>query len=173
MAKAAAPSPSAGLAAESAPSAAPATTRQSSITSAADAAERPFARSVNETVMMNAARSGNRGTVIFAPDRSVQWRIAGTGQVERSVDGMSWQPQTINVSAVLTAGAAPSATVCWMVGSRGMVLRTTDSGQTWSQVAFPEQLDLVSVVAGDDKVATVTTATGRQMQTTDGGVSWR
>jgi hypothetical protein len=165
--------PAAAEAAPAAPPPVPAVAPIQPVTSAsADIAANRFAR-VAESVVGGAGSAGRRGTVIFAPDRSVQWRINGPGQVERSVDGMTWQTRSTSVSAVLTAGSAPSAAVGWMVGTKGVVLRTTDSGQTWTRVAFPEELDLVTVIAVDDKVASVTTATGRQLRTTDGGVTWR
>lgn len=165
--------PSAG--AEARPSAAPpvpaAAPIQPATSASADLAANRFAR-VAESVAVGAGSAGRRGTVILAPDRSVQWRINGPGQVERSVDGMTWQTMSPGVSAVLTAGSAPSAAVCWMVGSKGVVLRTTDSGQTWTRVAFPEELDLVTVTAVDDKVATVAALDGRRFRTTD-GKTWR
>jgi photosystem II stability/assembly factor-like uncharacterized protein len=77
------------------------------------------------------------------------------------------------VDAVLVAGVAPSPTVCWLVGWRGVVLKTTDGGQTWTRVAFPEEINLAGVAAEDDRVATVTAADGRQLHTTDGGRGWR
>ena len=77
------------------------------------------------------------------------------------------------MNAVLIAGIAPSSNVCWLVGWRGVVLKTTDGGQTWTRVAFPEEINLMAVVADDDKVATVTAAGGRQLHTTDGGNTWR
>ena len=102
-----------------------------------------------------AGRGGGRAPLIQSPDRSVRWRITGQSQVERSVDGgLTWQTQTTGVNAVLIAGIAPSSNVCWLVGWRGVVLKTTDGGQTWTRVAFPEEIDLMAVVADDDKVAT-------------------
>jgi hypothetical protein len=172
IAGAAAPN-AAGAAADPERSVAEERARESAVTSSRASTARPFARGAAESMLMDTVRTGSRGTVLFSPDRSVQWRILGTGQVERSADGLSWQPQALGVNAVLTAGAAPSTAVCWMVGQRGVVLRTTDSGQTWRQVAFPEPIDLLTIVAADDKVATVTAAGGRQWHTTDGGVSWR
>jgi hypothetical protein len=137
-----------------------------------DVAANRFARTVAESVAGKAVSAGRRDTVIFSTDRSVQWRIAGTGQVERSLDGLTWQTQAMGIDAALAAGSAPSAAVCWMVGAKGVVLRTTDSGQTWTRVAFPEEVDLVTVVAVDDKVATVTALGGQQFHTTD-GQTWK
>ena len=141
-----------------------------------DAAGQSRARSVPESVALSAVagRGGGRAPLILSPDRSVRWRISGSGQVERSANGgVTWQMQTTGVNAVLTAGIAPSSSVCWLVGWRGVVLKTSDGGQTWTRVAFPEEIDLLAVVADDDKVATVTAAGGRQLHTTDGGATWR
>ena len=52
------------------------------------------------------------------------------------------------------------------------MLRTTDGGQTWTRVAFPEEVDLVAVVADDDKVATVTAAGGGRAHDRRGS-DWR
>jgi photosystem II stability/assembly factor-like uncharacterized protein len=77
------------------------------------------------------------------------------------------------MAAELTAGAAPSASVCWLVGRAGVVLRTTD-GRTWRRVPFPEMTDLSAVRAidADGNVASVSTADGRTFSTTDGGATW-
>jgi photosystem II stability/assembly factor-like uncharacterized protein len=146
-----------------------------SATERADSALTP-ARTLDRAFLQSAGAAGRAGRapLIQSPDRSVQWRISGQSQVERSADGgLSWQTQTTGVNAVLVAGVAPSSTVCWLVGGRGVVLKTTDGGQTWTRVAFPEEINLVGVVADDDKVATVTAAGGRQLRTTDGGGRWR
>jgi hypothetical protein len=139
---------------------------------ALEPAENNRARSLVQSVGAGAGRGGR--ALILSPVGTVRWRIAGTGQVERSVDsGLTWQTQTTGTVAVLTAGIAPSTNICWLVGRRGVVLKTSDGGQTWARIAVPEELDLLAVVADDDKVASVTAAGGRQFHTTDGGATWR
>jgi hypothetical protein len=121
-----------------------------------------------------AARAAEAARVeIVSSDPSVRWRIVGSA-VERSVDGGStWDAASTGLAAELTAGAAPSATVCWLVGRGGVVLLTTD-GRTWRRVAFPEMTDLSAVRATDAGalVVSVSTADGRTFVTTDGGATW-
>jgi photosynthesis system II assembly factor YCF48-like protein len=110
---------------------------------------------------------------IQSPWQDVRWRIVAGVTVERSTDGGSrWQAQSTGATGRLTAGAAPSRTICWLVGAGGVVLLSKD-GQTWQRVAFSEAVDLVAIRALDDSRATVTTADGREFTTTDGGTTWR
>jgi photosystem II stability/assembly factor-like uncharacterized protein len=102
----------------------------------------------------------------------VNWRVLGSGQVERSVNnGDTWAPVTISPPAVILNGAAPSASVCWLVGRTGIVLLSTD-GATFRRVFFPDVSDLRSVIAVDEREATVTTTDGRVFKTDDGGRTW-
>ena len=110
---------------------------------------------------------------ILSPDRSSRWRPGVGGAVEYSSDGgATWQPLATGVSADLTAGASPSASVCWLVGRAGTVLLSTD-GRRWQRVTFQEAVDLTAVSATDARTATVTTADGRRFTTADGGLTWR
>jgi hypothetical protein len=140
----------------SAPAAAP--------SSASPAAEAPFAarsNSLAETIAIE----------IVSPDPSVRWRVAGS-VVERSTNGgASWDAVPTGIAAVLTAGAAPTTTVCWVVGRGGVVMLSTD-GRTWRRVAFPETADLSAVRATDARTASVSTADGRIFSTSNGGVTW-
>jgi photosystem II stability/assembly factor-like uncharacterized protein len=109
---------------------------------------------------------------IISPNANNRWRIVAAGTVDHSTDGGStWQTQSTGVTAMLTAGASPSPTVCWLVGPGGIVLLSTD-GRSWQRLVFPEAIDLESVHALDDKRATVTAADGRTVSTTDGGRTW-
>jgi photosystem II stability/assembly factor-like uncharacterized protein len=72
----------------------------------------------------------------------------------------------------MTAGAAPAADVCWIVGRLGAVWRTID-GQTLVRIPFPQPLDLLAVAAESATVAVVTAANGRTFRTTDGGQTWQ
>jgi hypothetical protein len=109
---------------------------------------------------------------IISRDPAVRWRLAGPGVVQRSTDqGASWARLETGVVAVFTAGSAPSASVCWLVGPRGLVLVTTDA-RVWRRVASPTSDDLVAVEATDESTANVHTSTGAAFRTTDGGTTW-
>jgi hypothetical protein len=110
---------------------------------------------------------------IGSPDPKFRWRIVKGNVVEQSNDGgMTWLNPTTHLNVVLLSGSAPSPTVCWIVGSRGTVLLTTD-GRVWQRVAFPETVDLVSVKATTADAASVTTVDGRLFVTSDGGRVWK
>jgi photosystem II stability/assembly factor-like uncharacterized protein len=85
--------------------------------------------------------------------------------------GATWQTQNTGVSETLSGGSSPSPSVCWLVGPKGIVLRTTD-GRTWTRVRFPEVIPLASIRAADADTATVTADDGRQFTTADGGRTW-
>lgn len=110
---------------------------------------------------------------IVSPDPAVRWRILGAAVQHSSNGGSTWETVPIGVTAELTAGTAPAATVCWLVGRNGVVLLTTD-GQTWSRLPFPEITDLSAVrtVDAGGHVASVSTTDGRTFVTTDAGANW-
>jgi photosystem II stability/assembly factor-like uncharacterized protein len=120
------------------------------------------------------AGGGGRGG-LQAANRAVarvNWRVLASGQVERSVTGGdTWMPVTISPPAVIVNGASPSPSVCWLVGRTGIVLLSTD-GSTFRRVFFPDVSDLRSVIAVDEREATVTTTDGRVFKTDDGGRTW-
>jgi hypothetical protein len=97
--------------------------------------------------------AGKRGTILF-----------------RGADGDT-RPQHSGVDVDLTAGAAPSATVCWIVGRKGTIVRTID-GENWTKIASPSDADLTAVSAESAERAIVTTASGQNFATSDGGTSW-
>ena len=112
-------------------------------------------------------------TAIASPGRDSIWRIAANGAVEHSSDrGSTWTLQSTGVTVRLTAGASPAPSICWLVGPQGIVLLTTDA-RTWRRIAFPEAVDLTSVRAVDDKIATVIASDGRTFSTADGGQMWK
>jgi hypothetical protein len=111
--------------------------------------------------------------VVQTADGATRWRVTSPGTVQRSTDsGVRWDAQPSGERAIVFAGAAPSSTVCWLVGRGGVVLLTTD-GRSWRKVAFPRAVDLVAVTAADERTATVTAGDGRRFTTTDGGVNWK
>ena len=108
-----------------------------------------------------------------SPDPAVRWRILGAAVQHSSNGGSTWDAAAVGVTSELTAGTAPSATVCWLVGRNGVVLLTMD-GRTWRRVPFPEITDLsgVRTVDAGGRVASVSTADGRTFVTIDAGATW-
>jgi photosystem II stability/assembly factor-like uncharacterized protein len=110
---------------------------------------------------------------IPTPNPDVRWRIVAGNSVQRTTDGgATWQTQSTGFPVRLTTGAAPSSTICWLVGPGGLVLVASD-GRTWQRVAFPERIDLAAILATDGSNATATAADGRVFTTSDGGKTWR
>lgn len=74
--------------------------------------------------------------------------------------------------------AAVSDSVCWVSGSRGTILRTTDGGKRWEQrtIAGADSLDFRDIEAfSRDTAVAMSIGSGRQSRvyrTTDGGSSW-
>jgi hypothetical protein len=110
---------------------------------------------------------------VVSPTASTRWRIVDGLTVERSVDsGATWARQhRIELPLLLVAGASPSPVSCWLVGRRGVVLRTTD-GRTWQQVKFPEPVDLRAISVPHPDVATIVASDGRTFSTANAGATW-
>ncbi|MEA2680225.1 MAG: hypothetical protein QOK03_1947, partial [Candidatus Binataceae bacterium] len=73
----------------------------------------------------NVATSPEVLAMISPPDQKAGWQVGKNGMIlRRDLDGRN-RAQHSGVSTDLTAGAAPSATVCWVVGRSGTIIRTT------------------------------------------------
>jgi hypothetical protein len=189
---AAGPPSRAERAAPAAPAEAPADTAASSVPSSADrdaelrrrespeafadeagAAQERSRQDANApaSLAVVADATDGRAREIASPNPAMRWRITD-GRVERSTDGgSSWEATTGVEAPGVVAGAAPGASVCWLVGPAGAVYLSTD-GRVFASVPFPEAVDLADVSAVDERAATVTAADGRAWRTTDGGRTW-
>ncbi len=104
---------------------------------------------------------------------TVSWRFGGDGTIEKSPDrGQTWERQSSGVTTALSDASAPGDKICWIVGARGVILRTTD-GQTWERLTSPTDADLVAVHAWNDLSATITVSDRSEYETADGGKTWR
>jgi photosystem II stability/assembly factor-like uncharacterized protein len=105
--------------------------------------------------------------------------VAMVGAVTAAVPAaVHWEPQTSGVTARLRGVSAVSDRVAWASGTGGTVLRTTDGGTTWRQLAVPgaEQLDFRDVDAVSETAAYVLSIgpgpASRIFKTTDAGAHW-
>ncbi len=96
-----------------------------------------------------------------------------SGAIERSEDGgASWVATRTLSGQAITGGTAPAGSICWLIGSAGMVMLAAD-GITFTEVPLPEPVDVTAITAADARTATVTTADGRRFRTDDSGRTWR
>ena len=142
------------------------------VAAAAPAAPSPTARQAFQE------RSANSAAQKVAPPGAVaalavtnRWRISGTALEHSANGGSTWSAVATGVTSELTAVSSPTNTVCWVVGRRGVVLRTID-GQNFARVPFPEITDLSAIQAVDGQSATVTASDGRVFTTIDAGATW-
>jgi hypothetical protein len=123
--------------------------------------------------LLRLRRQANVTIDIPTPVRTHRFRIVDGQRVERTTTGGErWESVARPVAGAMTAGAAPAADICWIVGGLGAVWRTTD-GQVLVRVPFPQTVDLVAVAADSATAAAVTAADGRTFRTSDGGQTWR
>jgi hypothetical protein len=143
--------------------------RGDEVAAAKVAAPAPVSNRPQETGMRALAPAASEAR---APGGSTRWRFAFGGLLFKSSDaGLSWDRQESGVTADLLAGAAPSPTVCWIVGKGGTVIVTAD-GERWQARPLAESVDVARVEARDALTAVVTAVDGRRFSTVDGGATW-
>ncbi|QUQ66157.1 WD40/YVTN/BNR-like repeat-containing protein [Kutzneria sp. CA-103260] len=97
----------------------------------------------------------------------------------QAAPGLTWQLHATGSDARLRGLSAVSPLVAWASGSGGTVLRTTDGGRTWAQMApqGTQSLDFRDIEAFDAQHAVAlsigTGDSSRVYRTEDGGKSWR
>jgi hypothetical protein len=141
--------------------------------SAAANAELRSMRKVEDNLAFSDARKDAAAAHAFAvkADASVLVR-AGDAGIERSDDaGSTWRLEHEAPRQRVLAGACPSATVCWLAGERGLVLRREPSGR-WLERGLAIPASITAIAADDALRATVTTAGGTRLGTSDGGLTW-
>ena len=105
-------------------------------------------------------------------DKSVTWLVGKNGVIQKFYANGAMRWQYSGVTTDLLTGWAPSATVCWVVGLSGTIIRTTDGGDHWERITAPSADNLRMVVASSAEDATITTERGQSFATSDGGATW-
>jgi hypothetical protein len=106
------------------------------------------------------------------------WTISASGKVERSEDGAkTWQEVPID-DAVTFRVVTASGTEVWAGGSGGALFHSSDGGANWQRVKLESGgTAVVQAVVGirvrDPQHLTVTTASGEQWVSEDGGRHWQ
>lgn len=101
--------------------------------------------------------------------------VGDRGHILTSDDqGKSWQQRPVPTRAMLTGVSFPSANLGWAVGHDGVILHTTDGGNTWSRQDKGDDLETVflDVLFLDDAHGFAVGAYGKFLHTGDGGKTW-
>ncbi len=93
---------------------------------------------------------------------------------------VQWQPISVPTTASLRGLSVVDDNTVWASGTDGTVIRTTDSGKTWSVLAVPqaEKLDFRGIRAFDASTAVIMSSgpaeqgQARVSRTTDAGKHW-
>ena len=131
-------------------------------------------RSVNTaSPLRNRTSDQAGGLVTIASYETALWRVTEDGGLVHSADGgVTWTRQLASAGPELTAGSAPSGSVCWLVGRDGTILRTVDGGASWARIEAPLPSDVVGVTATDGQTVVVEFGDGQIFGSTDGGSTW-
>ena len=147
---------------------------QSDAPAGAPASPPAAADATGRTPQASRAAFSEKGAVgglrIVAPDMRTMWRASGS-LVERSADGGATWSAEFNAPRAITTGAAVSAEVAWFAGEQGLVLRRSTTG--WTAVNVQSTEPVVAIRSTSAESAALTLASGRTLQTTDGGQTWR
>ena len=98
--------------------------------------------------------------------------ISNLGEIASTADGgNTWsilsQPVTTSLNAI---SLSPTHSVAYIVGHKGVILKSTDAGRTWQQIQFSSTSDLYAVDFISDSYGFIV---GKQTyKTTDGGNTW-
>ena len=106
------------------------------------------------------------------------WNISASGKVQRSEDGAkSWEEVQVDDAVTFRVITASGGEV-WAGGSGGALYHSSDGGVNWQRVNLESggssvTQTIVGIQVRDPQHLTVTTASGEQWVTEDGGQHWR
>ena len=116
------------------------------------------------------------GGLMARPALHPQFRINGTGHVERSTETGVWQPVSIDDSAKFRIVSASGAEI-WAGGDHLRLFHSTDSGITWIEVQLPSTAGRDHAIAHihiePQQKIVIESEDGIAWTTTDNGATWQ
>ncbi|MBZ5542252.1 MAG: zf-HC2 domain-containing protein [Acidobacteriia bacterium] len=109
----------------------------------------------------------------YTPAYHAKWRVGRGGLIQQYDSDRGWIDVPSGTQVDLFDVTFSNASVGWIVGHEGTVLRTSDGGANWSKVSSPTSEDLARVSAIGNQKAQVISRSGRAFVTTDAGRSWK
>ncbi|MGA3327172.1 MAG: YCF48-related protein [Terriglobia bacterium] len=104
------------------------------------------------------------------------WSVASDGQVQRSTDGGKSFEQIPVAKGIKFHSIAALGNDVWTGGARGALFHSVDGGATWTRVALNfggKSETITGIQLHDPQHLTLTTASGSQWVSEDGGQHWQ
>jgi hypothetical protein len=125
---------------------------------------------------MVAMRVGNTEMKVGPP--SALWSVNSDGRVQRSTDGGKTLEQINVAHGIKFRAIAAFGYQVWAGGTRGALFHSADGGTTWNRISINFEGNMIretimGIQLHDPQHLTVTTASGSQWVTEDGGQHWR
>lgn len=127
---------------------------------------------------MGAVRALRTGGNSEAGSPAALWSVASDGQVQRSTDGSKTFEQIHVAKDIKFRAIAALGNDVWTGGAGGALFHSVDGGATWSRAGINFEGNTVTeTITGiqlrDPQHLTVTTASGSQWVSEDGGHNWQ
>jgi len=125
---------------------------------------------------MGAARAFRTDMESEARPPAALWSVASDGQVRRSTDGGKTFEQIPVAHAIKFRAIAALGNDVWTGGAGGALFHSVDGGASWIRVAFNfggNSETITGIQLRDPQHLTVTTASGSQWASEDGGQHWQ
>jgi hypothetical protein len=129
-------------------------------------------------VSQAAAKTFAAPAILWSINTSPEALATSFGVVQRSRDrGKTWEVIPLSDRVSFRAVTA-SGNEVWAGGSNGALFHSSDGGSRWVQIAISEEAakptgTIVSIDAHDPNQLKITTSSGDQWTSTDGGWHWR
>ncbi|MFK7924307.1 MAG: YCF48-related protein [Bacteroidia bacterium] len=112
--------------------------------------------------------------VAEAPDANGQKVMACGTKISVTEDGgTTWNEYASGFPTGAYNGlAVPSSQAAYIIANTGNVFKSTDFGQTWSDLPLPTTPEWIGISFINDTVGWISSRAGELLKTTDGGSSW-
>jgi hypothetical protein len=127
---------------------------------------------------MGAMQASRKDIGFAASPPAALWSVSSDGQVQRSTDGGKTFEQIPVAHDIKFRAIAALGNDVWTGGAGGALYHSVDGGATWTRVALSfGGITVTETLAGiqlhDPQHLTVTTSSGSQWVSEDGGQNWR
>jgi photosystem II stability/assembly factor-like uncharacterized protein len=127
---------------------------------------------------MGEMRASRQDFELEAGRPAALWSVASDGKVQRSKDGGKTFEQIHVAHGIKFRAIAALGNEVWTGGTGGALFHSVDGGATWSRAGINSGENtvtetIVGIQLRDTQHLTVTTASGSEWVSEDGGQSWQ